>query len=88
MKKLLNKTENIVEEMIQGIVKTNPNVERVPGYNVVINKHFDRSKVALISGGGSGHEPAHMGYVGNGMLSGAVAGEVFTSPTPDQVEAV
>ncbi|WP_322961836.1 dihydroxyacetone kinase subunit DhaK [Mycoplasmopsis cynos] len=87
MKKLLNKTENIVEEMIQGIVKTNPNVERVPGYNVVINKHFDRSKVALISGGGSGHEPAHMGYVGNGMLSGAVAGEVFTSPTPDQVEA-
>nr|WP_318033535.1 dihydroxyacetone kinase subunit DhaL [Mycoplasmopsis cynos] len=87
MKKLLNKTENIVEEMIQGIVKTNPNVERVPGYNVVINKHFDRSKVALISGGGSGREPAHMGYVGNGMLSGAVAGEVFTSPTPDQVEA-
>nr|WP_318032829.1 hypothetical protein [Mycoplasmopsis cynos] len=60
MKKLLNKTENIVEEMIQGIVKTNPNVERVPGYNVVINKHFDRSKVALISGGGSGYVNLHI----------------------------
>ncbi|SYV97068.1 dihydroxyacetone kinase subunit DhaK, partial [Mycoplasmopsis edwardii] len=87
MKKFINKKENIVEEMINGILKTNPNVERVEGFNVIVNKHFDKNKVALISGGGSGHEPAHMGFVGDGMLSGAVAGEVFTSPTPDQVEA-
>nr|WP_322959017.1 dihydroxyacetone kinase subunit DhaK [Mycoplasmopsis canis]WQQ12415.1 dihydroxyacetone kinase subunit DhaK [Mycoplasmopsis canis] len=87
MKKFINKKENIVEEMLQGLVKTNANLKRVEGFNVLVNKHFDQNKVALISGGGSGHEPAHMGFIGNGMLSGAVAGEVFTSPTPDQVEA-
>ncbi|AKF40896.1 dihydroxyacetone kinase subunit DhaK [Mycoplasmopsis canis UFG4] len=87
MKKFINKKENIVEEMLQGLAKTNANLKRVEGFNVLVNKHFDQNKVALISGGGSGHEPAHMGFIGNGMLSGAVAGEVFTSPTPDQVEA-
>lgn len=87
MKKFINKKENIVEEMLQGLAKTNTNLKRVEGFNVLVNKHFDQNKVALISGGGSGHEPAHMGFIGNGMLSGAVAGEVFTSPTPDQVEA-
>ncbi|EIE42311.1 dihydroxyacetone kinase subunit DhaK [Mycoplasmopsis canis UFG1] len=87
MKKFINKKENIVEEMLQGLAKTNANLKRVEGFNVLVNKHFDQNKVALISGGGSGHEPAHMGFIGNGMLSGAVAGEVFTSPTPDQIEA-
>lgn len=88
MKKLINNKENIIEEMIQGIIKTNKNVQRVNGFNAIYNKNFDKNKVALISGGGSGHEPAHMGFVGKGMLTGAVAGEVFTSPTPDQIESV
>ncbi|WP_416322539.1 dihydroxyacetone kinase subunit DhaK [Mycoplasmopsis felis] len=87
MKKIINKTENIVKEMIQGIVKANKKVKQYQDFNVIYNKDFDKSKVALISGGGSGHEPSHMGFVGKGMLSGAIAGEVFTSPTPDQVEA-
>ncbi|MGZ9428898.1 dihydroxyacetone kinase subunit DhaK [Mycoplasma sp. 1012] len=87
MKKILNKKEDIVLEMINGIVKTNKKVKKVENFNVIYNTEFNKNNVALISGGGSGHEPAHMGFVGNGMLSAAVAGEVFTSPTPDQVEA-
>lgn len=87
MKKLINKTENIVNEMLEGSVKAFPNhLKRVDGYNVLVRKNSPISgKVALVSGGGSGHEPAHGGYVGKGMLDGAIAGEVFTSPTPDQV---
>lgn len=52
---------------------------------IVVRADKKEGKVALVSGGGSGHEPAHAGYVGTGMLDGAVAGTVFTSPTPDQV---
>ncbi|MBN3534819.1 dihydroxyacetone kinase subunit DhaK [Mycoplasma procyoni] len=87
MKKFINDRNNIVEEMIQGIIKTNKKLKRVEGFNVVVDANFDQNKVALVCGGGSGHEPAHMGFVGKGMLSGAVAGAIFTSPTPDQVEA-
>ncbi|TDV24389.1 dihydroxyacetone kinase DhaK subunit [Mycoplasmopsis mustelae] len=87
MKKILNRTEDIVSEMISGIIKTNKNLLKVPEFNVVYNKNFNKKKVALISGGGSGHEPVHIGYIGKGMLAAAIAGEIFTSPTPDQVEA-
>ncbi|WP_027121041.1 dihydroxyacetone kinase subunit DhaK [Mycoplasma leonicaptivi] len=87
MKKLINSKDNIVEEMIQGIIKSHKNLKRYQDFNVVYDTNFDKSKVALVSGGGSGHEPAHIGYVGKGMLSAGVAGEVFTSPTPDQVQA-
>ena len=87
MKKLINGVDNIVDEMINGMVKAHPDyVQRVPGTEVVArtgNKKTD--KVVLISGGGSGHEPAHGGFVGKGMLDAAVAGAVFTSPTPDQI---
>jgi dihydroxyacetone kinase-like protein len=91
MKKLINQTEQVVNEMLDGVVKAHPNyVRRLEGFNVLVRKESPiKGKVALVSGGGSGHEPAHGGYVGLGMLDGAVAGEVFTSPTPDQVfEAV
>lgn len=89
MKKIINKTEEVVNEMLEGIVKAHPEyVERVPGFNVLVRTN-KKKKVALVSGGGSGHEPSHGGFVGEGMLDGAVAGDVFTSPTPDQVfEAV
>src|SRR5699024_7260813 len=60
-------------------------VERVPDTMVIHPKAAKNSKVGLVSGGGSGHEPSHAGFVGEGMLSAAVAGQVFTSPTPDQV---
>jgi dihydroxyacetone kinase len=90
MKKLINRPEMVVEEMIEGIVAVHPSLERLPGLTVVIRSDAvevrDR-RVAVISGGGSGHEPAHAGYVGRGMLSAAVAGDVFTSPSPDAVLA-
>lgn len=88
MKKLINKVDKIVSQMVDGIVaSSNHKLKKVKGYNVITRKRVDSNKVALISGGGSGHEPAHAGYVGKGMLSAAVCGEVFTSPTPDMVMA-
>ena len=86
MKKLINNPENAVNEMLEGFVKAYPQyVKRLEGLNVIVRSNPKTEKVALVSGGGSGHEPAHAGYVGEGMLDAAVAGEVFTSPTPDQV---
>ncbi|UUD36527.1 dihydroxyacetone kinase subunit DhaK [Mycoplasmopsis citelli] len=84
MKKILNNVETVVSEMIEGIVYANSNVYKVENYNVIAKKHIPE-KVVLISGGGSGHEPAHAGFVGHGMLDAAVLGEVFTSPAVDQV---
>ena len=72
--------------MIQGMVKAYPQyLRKLDCGNVVVRAHKKEGKVALISGGGSGHEPAHGGFVGTGMLDAAVAGAVFTSPTPDQI---
>lgn len=87
MKKIINNGENVVEEMLQGMVMAHPEyLRRIENSNVLVRKNAPvKGKVALISGGGSGHEPAHGGFVGLGMLDGAVAGEVFTSPTPEQV---
>ncbi len=87
MKKIINDPENIVDEMLTGMVMAHPEITRVEGSNVLIRKEKKKDKVTLISGGGSGHEPAHGGFVGFGMLDAAVSGEVFTSPTPDQVLA-
>ena len=91
MKKVINNAEQVVEEMLQGLVLAHPQyVKRVEGFDVLVRANSPvQGKVGLVSGGGSGHEPSHGGYVGRGMLDGAVAGAVFTSPTPDQVyEAV
>ena len=85
-KKLINDPDNAVEEMIEGLVMAENNrLEKLEGYNIVVRKDAPVEKVALISGGGSGHEPTHAGYVGHGMLDAAVAGDVFTSPTPDAI---
>ena len=86
MKKIVNDVNNVEEEMIQGLVKSAPKKLRKLDYGtIVVRADKKEDKVALVSGGGSGHEPAHAGYVGTGMLDCAVAGTVFTSPTPDQV---
>lgn len=87
MKKIINKSENVVEEMLQGMVKAHPEyLRRIKDSNVLVRQNSPvKGKVALVSGGGSGHEPAHSGFVGLGMLDGAVAGDVFTSPTPEQI---
>lgn len=87
MKKIINKPEDIIDQMLDGMVKANPEkIVRIEGTSVIARKDAPvEGKVGLISGGGSGHEPAHAGYVGKGMLDCAIAGDVFTSPTPDQV---
>jgi dihydroxyacetone kinase-like protein len=87
MKKLINNPEAVVSELLEGIVLAHPDhVRKLENADVLVRANAPAAgKVALVSGGGSGHEPAHGGYVGKGMLDGAVAGAVFTSPTPDQV---
>lgn len=86
MKKVINDPEYVVEEMLEGMTYAYPQyVKKLNNANVIVRKDSKLDKVALVSGGGSGHEPSHGGFVGYGMLDGAVAGAVFTSPTPDQV---
>ena len=84
MKKLINNPENLVVEMCQGFVLAHPELEFNPTYKI-ISKKQKQPNVALISGGGSGHEPAHAGFVGEGMLDAAVCGDVFASPSQIQV---
>lgn len=86
MKKIMNDPSQIVNEMVSGFIKVHQDrIYQVPDTNVIARKEKEMSKTALLSGGGSGHEPAHAGFVGRGMLNGAVCGQVFTSPTPDQI---
>ena len=86
MKKLINQVDDIVNEMLDGMTAAYPQyVRRLEGFDVLVRSEGSQGKVVLISGGGSGHEPAHGGFVGKGMLDAAVAGAVFTSPTPDQI---
>lgn len=86
MKKFINDAALVEEQMIQGMVKAYPGyLRKLDCGNVLVRADKKEGKVALISGGGSGHEPAHGGFVGKGMLDAAVAGAVFTSPTPDQI---
>jgi phosphoenolpyruvate---glycerone phosphotransferase subunit DhaK len=87
MKKLINDPENAVREALQGLEAAHGERLRVsyqPCY-VVRKDAPKKGKVGLLSGGGSGHEPLHVGFVGRGMLDGACPGQVFTSPTPDQM---
>lgn len=86
MKKIINLPENSLNEMLEGFTYAySPIVRRIEGTNVVARVAPSEGKVGIVSGGGSGHEPAHAGFVGKGMLDAAVCGEIFTSPTPDQV---
>ena len=91
MKKLLNQVADVVPQMLEGLVDANPGLALLAGQTVVLRSDHpevaSRGEVAIISGGGAGHEPAHGGYVGPGMLTGAVVGEVFTSPSTDAVLA-
>ena len=84
MKKLIQDKNTIIKDMLDGITVSNNDVEVVSD-TIVVRKHKKQSGVALVSGGGSGHEPAHAGFVAEGMLDAAVCGEIFTSPTPDKI---
>ncbi|WP_373599046.1 dihydroxyacetone kinase subunit DhaK [Paraclostridium bifermentans] len=85
MKKIINRPEDIVMQMCNGIAMAHPELEFVKKYKVIKRKDINKNKVSLISGGGSGHEPAHAGFVGYGMLDAAVCGDVFASPSQIQV---
>ncbi|MBP2622874.1 dihydroxyacetone kinase subunit DhaK [Streptococcus oricebi] len=86
MKKIINDASAVVDQMLDGLAYIHGDlVERLDGFDSIIRKSPKTGRVALVSGGGSGHEPAHAGFVGEGMLSAAVCGAVFTSPTPDQI---
>ena len=91
MAQFINKKEDIVTDAIDGLIATSGGkLARLDGYphiRVVLRNDWDKSKVALVSGGGSGHEPAHAGFVGQGMLTAAVCGDVFASPSVDAVLA-
>lgn len=90
MKKLINDPSTAVRDMLEGVVALSPSTILLSEENVVIRSglpEVGQRKVAVLSGGGSGHEPAHAGYVGAGMLTAAVAGDVFTSPSTDAVLA-
>lgn len=91
MSQFINNKDACVQDAIDGFIRTSGSpVSRLDGYphiKVVIRADWDKSKVALVCGGGSGHEPAHPGYVGKGMLAAAVCGDVFASPSTDAVLA-
>jgi len=85
MKKIINKPADAVSEMLAGMARAHPELEYAEGLEVIARKDRSKRKVGVISGGGSGHEPAHAGYVGYGMLDAAVVGNVFSSPSPDRI---
>jgi phosphoenolpyruvate---glycerone phosphotransferase subunit DhaK len=88
MKKLINHVDNILSESLDGFAAAHPEIITLGAERQFVRRRNTKpGKVALISGGGSGHEPLHAGYVGHGMLDAACPGQVFTSPTPDQMLA-
>lgn len=90
MKKIIDNPNDVVDEMVSGMSKAYPQyIRRISQTDALVraNEASMTDKVGLVSGGGSGHEPTHAGFVGKGMLSAAVCGQVFTSPTPDQIYA-
>ncbi len=91
MKKLINDVGTVVPDALRGFASLNPGVALLAGHDIVLRADSDavaaRGEVALIAGGGAGHEPAHAGYVGPGLLTGAVSGDIFSSPSTDAVLA-
>src|SRR6266704_542385 len=88
MKKLINATDNILTESLDGFAAAHADIVALGAeHKFVRRRTLKQGKVALISGGGSGHEPLHAGFVGHGMLDAACPGQIFTSPTPDLILA-
>jgi phosphoenolpyruvate---glycerone phosphotransferase subunit DhaK len=88
MKKLINHVDTVLAESLHGFAAAHSDIVTLdPGLKFVRRRTLKKGKVALISGGGSGHEPLHAGFIGHGMLDAACPGQVFTSPTPDQMLA-
>lgn len=90
-KKLINQPSSVVDDALKGLSAVNPGLHLLEGHRVMVRCDIEmvksEGKVTILSGGGSGHEPAHAGFVGKGMLSAAIAGSVFTSPPPGDILA-
>ncbi|MEJ1273413.1 triokinase FMN cyclase [Cricetulus griseus] len=88
-KKLVNSVEGCADDALSGLVACNPNLQLLQGHRVALRSDLDslKGRVALLSGGGSGHEPAHAGFIGKGMLTGVIAGSVFASPAVGSILA-
>ncbi|HEM6136479.1 TPA: DhaKLM operon coactivator DhaQ [Streptococcus suis] len=82
-----NRQDNVIADYIEGFYRTNQHVKKLEHQPILVQKEQDSQLVPIISGGGSGHEPAHVGFVGKGMLTAAVYGEIFTPPTAEEVLA-
>lgn len=88
MKKLVNDPADVVSDALRGVAAAHPSLRVDHRHKVIVRADAPvRGKVGLVSGGGSGHEPLHSGFVGHGMLDAACAGEIFTSPVPEQISA-
>ena len=85
MKKIINTPETVVRELCNGMVMAHPELEFISKYKIMKKREINKDKVTLISGGGSGHEPAHAGFIGQGMLDVAVCGDIFASPSQIQI---
>ncbi|MCR4253331.1 DhaKLM operon coactivator DhaQ [Streptococcus uberis] len=80
-----NHKQQMIPQYIKGMLDIHSHLEKVPYFPIIYNRHHDPEKVPILSGGGSGHEPAHIGFVGDGMLTAAVYGDLFTPPTYDHI---
>lgn len=80
-----NHKQQMIPQYMKGMLDIHPHLEKVPDFPIIYNRHHDPEKVPILSGGGSGHEPAHIGFVGDGMLTAAVYGDLFTPPTYDHI---
>lgn len=85
MKKIINEPTQVVSELLKGMELAHPELKYTENLEIISRREKKQGKVAVISGGGAGHEPAHAGYVGPGMLDAAVSGNVFSSPSPDRI---
>lgn len=85
MKKFINQPEDVVAEMLEGLSMAEGKLKILKEYGVTVRTNVSGKKVGLVSGGGAGHEPAHAGFVGRGMLDAAVSGNVFASPGPEAI---
>lgn len=85
MKKLLQNPDSVIEDMLEGVIRAYPGRYRQVGVRALVRRDLSRDKVAVIIGGGSGHEPAFLGYVGHGLADGVALGNMFASPSPDPI---
>ena len=86
-KKIINEKESVVDEALDGLCMMNPHLVRIKGTKVITLRERDPNAVALVCGGGSGHEPAHAGFVDGKLLTAAVCGNVFASPPVTEIQA-